>query len=166
MLIVTAPLLFLVLIQNNSCNSKSVSQPKSASSPTTTASVDMRNNSAMPSPTSQTASNKLPPGTWGGLHVNLQILEAESSLEFDCGHGTINEPILLDSGGHFEVSGSYTREGPGPARQGAENQSRALYSGIVKDDTMTLSVRLDGSSEAILDVSLTRAKQGKLRKCY
>ena len=126
----------------------------------------MKKDSASPRPSTATASNRLPRGTWGGLHVNLEISDNETSLEFDCAHGAITEPILLDSDGHFEVRGSYTREGPGPVREGARNQSNAIYSGVVKGGTMTLSIRLEGASDSILDVSLAEGKSGKLHKCY
>ena len=165
-LIVTAPLLFGAFIQDNSCNSKRASQSKAANSPTPTASVDMKKDPATPRPTSATAPNRLPPGTWGGLHVNLEISDNESSLEFDCANGKISEPILLDSDGRFEVRGTYTREGPGPTREGAQNRSNAVYSGAVKGGTMTLSIRLNGSSDSVLDLSLEHGKQGRLRKCY
>lgn len=126
----------------------------------------MRKDSPTPKSTSATASNQLRPGTWGGDHVTLQISDSESSLEFDCANGTINEPILLDSDGHFEVAGTYSREGPGPVREGAQNQSRAMYSGVVNGDAMSLSIKLHGSSEAVANLSLTHGKQGKIRKCY
>lgn len=96
----------------------------------------------------------------------MEIADGKSSLEFDCASGTINEPIMLDSNGHFEVSGFYMREGPGPVRQDGNSQSRAIYSGVVKDDTMTLSIRLDGSSDEILKLTLTLGKQGRIWKCY
>ena len=78
----------------------------------------------------------------------------------------ISEPILLDSAGRFDVTGSYTRQGPGPIRQGVQRDARANYSGSVTGETMQLKVRLEGSSEPVFDLSLTRGKQGKVTKCY
>ena len=126
----------------------------------------MIKDSASPPPTTGAGSNRLAPGTWGGLHVNLEVSDGDTSLEFDCANGTISEPILLDSDGHFEVRGTYTREGFGPTREGAQNQSRAVYSGVVNGGMMTLSIRLNGSADSVLDLSLERGKLGKLRKCY
>jgi hypothetical protein len=126
----------------------------------------MKKDSPTPPPQSASSPNQLSRGTWGGNHAALEIADGKSSIEFDCANGTISEPIVLDSEGHFEVRGFYTREGPGPVRQGGQNQARAIYSGVVKGDTMTLSIRLDGSSDVLLDVTLTQGKQGRLRKCY
>ena len=95
----------------------------------------------------------------------MEISDGKSSLEFACANGTISEPIMLDNEGHFEVPGLYVREGPGPVRQGGNQQSRAIYSGVVKEDTMTLSIRMEGSSDELLNVTLVRGKQGRLRKC-
>lgn len=120
----------------------------------------------MSTPNSASSPKRLSPGTWGGNHASLEIADGKSSLEFDCASGTISEPITLDSDGRFEVPGFYTREGPGPVRQGGNNQARAIYSGVVKDDTMTLSIRLNGSSDEILKVTLTLGKQGRIWKCY
>jgi hypothetical protein len=165
-LFVAVPLLIGVLIQDNSCSNKRNSQATAANSPAPSASVVMKKGSPTPPPKTASSPNQLSPGIWGGNHANLEISEGKSSLEFDCANGTISEPIVLDSNGHFEVQGFYVREGPGPVREGGNGQSRAIYSGDVKDDTMTLSIRLDGSSDVVLNVTITRGKQGRLRKCY
>src|SRR6266508_1418406 len=137
-LIIAVPLLIGVLSQDNSCSSRRNSGSTAANSPSPS-SVPLKRDSPMPPASSP---NQLSTGTWGGNHVNLEIADGKSSLEFDCASGTISEPIMLDSNGRFEVSGFYMREGPGPVRQGGNSQSRAIYSGVVKDDTMTLSIRL------------------------
>ena len=160
------PLLFASLIQDKSCNGSKSSQSTASSSPVPSASVVMKKGSAEPRPTTVSSPKRLSSGIWGGTHVNLEVSDGESSLEFDCARGSIAEPIILDSDGHFEVHGSYTREGPGPVRQEGGNNQRATYSGIVKDATMTLSIQLDGSSDELLKVTLTQGQQGRLRKCY
>ena len=157
------------MLQNNSCRGKTTGS-NSAPNATATAStaIDMTIDSSNPRSTATptTSGSQQLSGTWGGNHVTLEISDQGATLEFDCGTGSISKPILLDSEGHFDVTGTYTREGPGPVRQGKQRDARAHYSGTVTDDTMTLTVRLEGSSEPLLSVSLTRGKQGKLRKCY
>jgi hypothetical protein len=157
------------MLQNNSCRGKTTgsnSTPNATATPSTA--IDMTIDSSNPRSTAipTTSGNQELSGTWGGNHVTLEISDQGATLEFDCGTGSISKPILLDSEGHFDVIGTYTREGPGPVRQGKQRDARAHYSGTVIADTMTLSVRLEGSSEPLLSVSLTRGKQGKLRKCY
>jgi hypothetical protein len=164
--IFAVPLLIGILIQDNSCSSRKNSQPSAANSPAPSASVPQKKDSPAPPPKSASSPNQLSSGIWGGNNATLEISDDKSSLEFDCANGSISEPILLDNEGHFEVPGLYVREGPGPVRQEGNKQSRAIYAGVVKDDTMTLSIRMDGSSDELLKVTLTRGKQGRLRKCY
>jgi len=157
------------MLQNNSCRGKTTgsnSAPNAAATPSTTIDMTIDSSKSRSTATPTTSGNQQLSGTWGGNHVTLEIADQGATLEFDCGTGSISKPILLDSEGHFDVIGTYTREGPGPVRQGRQRDARAHYSGTVTDDTMTLTVRLEGSSEPLLSVSLTRGKQGKLRKCY
>ncbi len=165
-LIFAVPLLLGILIQDNSCSSRKNSQPIAANSPAPSVFVPQEKDSPTPPPKSASSPNQLSSGIWGGNSASLEISDGKWSLEFDCANGTISEPIVLDNEGHFEVPGLYVREGPGPVRQGGNRQSQAIYSGVVKDDTMTLSIRMDGSSDELLNVTLARSKQGRLRKCY
>jgi len=164
-LVVAVPLLLGSLMQDSSCSSRKNSQPSEVSSPAPSASVPQKRESPTPSPKSA-SSHQLSSALWGGNGVSLEVSDGKASLEFDCANGTISEPIMLDNEGRFEVPGLYVREGPGPVRQGGNKQSQAIYSGVVKDDTMTLSIRMDGSSDELLKVTLVRGKQGRLRKCY
>ena len=164
--IVAVPLLLGSLMQDSSCSSRKKSQPSAASSPAPSAPVPQKSGSPTPPPKSASSPNQLAAGIWGGNSASLEISDGKSSLEFACANGTISEPIVLDSAGHFEVPGLYVREGPGPVRQGGNKESRAIYSGVVKEDTMTLSIRMDGSSDELLNATLVRGKQARLRKCY
>lgn len=155
-------------LQNNSCRDKTTNSNSAVRSanPTPSTANAMTPDSSPRPPAPTAPGQRQLSGLWGGMHVTLEISEQEATLEFDCANGSIREPILLDSAGHFDVAGSYTREGPGPVRQGVNREARARYSGNVTDETMTLAVRLEGSSEPVLNLSLTRGKQGKIRKCY
>ncbi|HEY6230083.1 MAG TPA: hypothetical protein VIW64_02355 [Pyrinomonadaceae bacterium] len=155
------------LLQNNSCKDKTADSPAPRVSTTpATAKTMTTNSSNSPSPASgTTAANQQLSGVWGGLHVTMEISSDSVTLEFDCASGSIREPLVLDSAGHFDVGGSYNRQGPGPTREGAKTDSDARYSGAVNGNTMKLSVQLPGSSE-ILEFSLTRGRPGKITKCY
>ncbi len=157
------------MLQNNSCRGKTTgsnSAPNATATPSTTIDMTIDSSKSRSTATPTTSGNQQLSGTWGGNHVTLEISEQEATLEFDCATGTIREPIVLDANGHFDVAGSYNREGPGPVRQGVQTDSSARYSGTVTGETMTLAVRLEGSSEPLLKLSLTRGKQGKIVKCY
>ena len=157
-------------LQDNSCRGKStnsnVAERKPIASPSTVNTVSPESSEPRQSGTPTTSGGQKLSGLWGGLHVSLEISDQGSTLEFDCATGLISEPILLDSAGRFDVTGSYTRQGPGPIRQGVQRDARATYSGSVTGETMQLKVRLEGSSEPVFDLSLTRGKQGKVTKCY
>jgi hypothetical protein len=102
---------------------------------------------------------------WGGMHIILEVTDRDASLQFDCAHGVINGPISLDKDGNFDVPGTYTREGPGPTREGQEQASHAHYSGTVQDGSMILKLRID-NSDVKEDFSLALGKSGKILKCY
>ena len=156
-------------LQDNSCRGKTTNSNSAVrGGPTPSAANAMTPDSPNPRPPTKptTSAQRQLSGLWGGMHVTLETSERGASLEFDCANGTIREVIVLDSAGHFDVGGSYNREGPGPVRQGVQTDSSARYSGTVTGETMTLAVRLEGSAEPLLNLSLTRGKQGKIQKCY
>ena len=155
------------LLQNNSCKEKSTtSDPAAPRNTATPAPAKTMPTNSSPSPATGTANaNQDLSGVWGGLHVTLEISSDSARLEFDCADGSIKDPILLDSAGHFDVVGSYNRQGPGPTRQGVNTASDARYSGTIDGDTMKLRVQLPGSPE-IPEFSLTRGRAGKVTKCY
>jgi len=160
-LVVTVSILFG--LQNNSCDNK-----RGTASTATPAASAMPSKAMTPDPAldKHNAGGKQPPaGFWGGLHVTLELTAQGATLEFDCATGNINQPILLDSADRFEVNGSYSRQGPGPVRQGGQSDAEATYSGTVAGETMNLTVRVKGLSEP-LNFSLTHGREGKIQKCY
>jgi hypothetical protein len=109
---------------------------------------------------------RLKAGVWGGNRINLEVTDDSTLVEFDCAHGTINHPVILDRQGRFEAKGTYVAEGHGPARSGGEPEgSPAHYYGSVSGETMSLTVEVGGSSATKTSYTLTRGRQGKLNKC-
>ena len=49
-------------------------------------------------------------GTWGGKHIGMTVMDSSITLEYDCAHGTIDEPINPDEQGRFEVTGVHIIE--------------------------------------------------------
>jgi hypothetical protein len=104
-------------------------------------------------------------GTWGGEHVTMSIAES-THLEFDCAHGDVAARLSIDSGGHFEVTGTFTREHGGPIRvEEPPDIHSASYAGLVSDDRMTLTVRLTDTAETIGAFTLKRGTPGRVVKC-
>jgi hypothetical protein len=103
-------------------------------------------------------------GVWGGPHVRLVITSNGGEIEFDCGHGQLNEPLKRDAQGRFDVAGTFVREA-GPVRQEETSGKPARYSGRIEGDIMTLTLTLSDSNEKPDEFSLTRGSDGRLWKC-
>lgn len=106
-------------------------------------------------------------GVWGGEHIRLQVTDNGASLEYDCAHGTIDQPLKLDAEGRFEVKGTHTRERGGPVRRDERPDNQpARYTGRVEGQTMTLKVLLIDSPSATAETyTLTQGAAGRLMKC-
>src|SRR2546421_498564 len=85
-------------------------------------------------------------GTWGGDHVRLDVSSSGATTEYDCAHGTIDEPIVVDSNGRFSVAGTHTAEHGGPVRSDEPaDRHPARYDGRVVGDTMEITVTVTDS---------------------
>ncbi len=105
-------------------------------------------------------------GPWGALGIAMEVTQSGARIEFDCAHGTISESILLDSEGRFDVKGLHFREHGGPIREGEESRGEPVrYAGQVTGDTMTLTIKSEGSDTAIGTYKLVHGKAGRIRKC-
>jgi hypothetical protein len=104
-------------------------------------------------------------GVWGGQHVSMRVTAQGATLEFDCAHGTMLEPIEVNAQGKFAVRGTYTPERGGPVhRDDPSNDLPATYKGSIEGDTMWLEIVLADKGPPGL-FTLTRGKAGKLVKC-
>lgn len=111
------------------------------------------------------AEQRVPPGSWGGDHIGLDVSDTGGRVEYDCAHGTIDGPLTLDAQGRFEARGAHVRERGGPVREDdPQTGVPARYRGAVSGDTMTLTVTLDGGGE-VGTFTLTRGRAGRIRKC-
>ena len=78
----------------------------------------------------------------------------------------IDQPLLTDSSGRFDLAGTHTREHGGPIRIGEKEDKRpARYTGTTDGRTMTLTVALAGSNEPLGTFTLTHGKIGRIVKC-
>jgi len=109
---------------------------------------------------------KLSTGTWGGPNVRIQVEGSSARIDYSCANGTIEGPLTYDSKGRFSWRGFHNREGPGPIRVDDEGHgSPVLYTGSIKGDTMTLTVKLTDSGEVIDTFTLKRGSAGRVFKC-
>jgi hypothetical protein len=140
--LVALPLVFVIEGQSGSCRSNKVSNRQTE------------------------MTDKVAAGVWGGEHIQLQVTESGASIEYDCAHGTIDQPLMLDAQGRFDVKGTHVREHGGPVRRDDKpNSHLARYTGSVESKTMTLTVTLTDAQDASNTYTLTQGEQGRLFKC-
>src|ERR1700749_4879442 len=105
-------------------------------------------------------------GTWGGEHIGLEVSEQGATVEYDCAHGTIDQKIVTDAGGNFNLRGPHVREHGGPVRKGeTEDSPPAAYKGQIKGDTMTLTVTETDTGETVGTFTLPMAAHTRVLKC-
>jgi hypothetical protein len=108
---------------------------------------------------------RLAVGLWGGPHVNIEVGSQSAKVEYDCAHGEIHGPLVVDSEGKFEWRGTFTPERGGPVRADESARSQPVtYSGDIKGSTMTLQLKI-GDSDDAETFTLEKDKPGKLVKC-
>lgn len=109
---------------------------------------------------------RLATGPWGGPHIRIEVGPRSAEIDYDCASGTINGPLTVDSRGRFTWHGTHHREHGGPIRVGEQgNDHPASYSGFVKGDTMTLTVKLSDTNEVLETFTLKRGSFGRVVKC-
>ncbi len=106
------------------------------------------------------------PDVWGGHHVSMKVTPQGATLEFDCAHGTMLEPIKANAKGEFTARGTYTPERGGPiSRDNPPRYLAATYKGSIDGDTMRLEIMLAEKDQAPEPFTLTRGKVGRVVKC-
>ncbi len=105
-------------------------------------------------------------GKWGGQHLAISVNTKGASVEFDCAHGQFDKPLRPDRQGHFAVRGVYVEEHGGPILRGEVPKSRgALYTGKVKGNRMTITVKLLDTHQRIGTFVVSRGEPARLFKC-
>lgn len=103
-------------------------------------------------------------GVWGGQHINIKVGANSATIEYDCASGVIDGPLVVESDGKFKLRGTHHMERGGPVRSDEEpRQIPATYTGSIKGNTMTLTLKLADSDEETF--TLERGKHGELFKC-
>jgi hypothetical protein len=105
------------------------------------------------------------PGLWGGPHVWMEVRQDGAALEFDCAHGTIDEPPVADSSGRFDWKGTYVREHGGPVSPEIEVARPARYRGEIDGETLHLITVLADSGEELGNYMLRQGVRSRLAKC-
>jgi hypothetical protein len=125
---------------------------------------------ALPAPACQlpTAmdSGRVAVGTWGGDHIRLDVVPGGATIEYDCAHGTIDEPIVVGDGARFVAAGTHTREHGGPIRvDEPADRHPARYNGRVVGDTMEITVTITDTGQRLGTFMLFFRHPAHLVKC-
>jgi hypothetical protein len=108
--------------------------------------------------------HRIATGVWGGQHISMKVGAKSATIEYDCANGVINGPLVVNSNGEFSLHGTHSMERGGPIRPNAEpKQHPATYTGSIKGNTMTLTVKLEGSDDETF--TLEKGNAGELVKC-
>ena len=106
---------------------------------------------------------RIPTGVWGGQHINIEVGEKSARIEYDCANGVIEGPLTVDSSGNFKLRGTHRVERGGPIRADDDTKGQpATYTGSIKGNTMTLTLKVGDSEETF---TLEKGKEGELVKC-
>lgn len=112
------------------------------------------------------AADRVPTGTWGGDRVQLNVTERGATTEYDCAHGTVDQPLEVDRAGRFNATGRHVLEHAGPVRADEPPDSHpASYEGRLSGDALTLSVVLTDTGDEVGTFSLRRNMGSRLHKC-
>ncbi|MBA3355902.1 MAG: hypothetical protein H0U18_08180 [Pyrinomonadaceae bacterium] len=153
-IILAALLLFMAMsFQNESCSGKQQT-------------VNTKSQSVNIKKVAVQTEARMTKGTWGGNHISMEVTEEGAQIEYDCAHGTISEPVKIDSHGKFSAKGTHVRERGGPIRVGSEEKGEpVIYSGTTDGKTATLTVTNSATDEVIGTFTLTLGKGSRITKC-
>jgi hypothetical protein len=105
-------------------------------------------------------------GAWAGDHIHIDVTAGGAAIEYDCGHGSIDAPIVADDGGRFSVTGTHTFEHGGPVRIGeTPDRHPARYDGRVAADTLRMTVTVTDTGQVIGDFTAVFGAASRLLKC-
>lgn len=109
---------------------------------------------------------RLTTGTWGGIHIIIDVKERSASISYDCATGAITGPLTLERSGRFTWRGTFQGQHPGPTRMDeVRNESAVVYTGTVIRDEMKLNVKRADSDEVLGDFILKRGAPGRVFRC-
>lgn len=106
-------------------------------------------------------------GTWGGRGARLEVTAKGGTVELDCAHGSLDEPLRLGADGSFDVKGTFVLERGGPVRMDADDKGEAVrYRGRLDGETLSLAIVKDGDPPKELGkVKVGLGQPVRLRKC-
>ena len=108
----------------------------------------------------------VPTGSWGGVGIRLDVTAQGATVEYDCAHGTIDQPLVADREGRFSAAGTHVREHGGPIRvDEPPDRHPAGYDGTLARTSIHLTVTLLDTQQVIGPFDATRGTAARVVKC-
>jgi predicted SnoaL-like aldol condensation-catalyzing enzyme len=109
----------------------------------------------------------IPLGEWGGDRIAIVTHDTGATIQYDCAHGSIDEPIVVNNDtGRFDVRGTHVYEHGGPIRQDEPpNDHPARYTGVISGNVMTMTVTTTDENKTIGTYTAYLGKQSRIHKC-
>jgi hypothetical protein len=105
-------------------------------------------------------------GKWGGAGVKMEVKNAETILEFDCGHAIISSKLTPSGNTIPEHKGTYVYERGGPILvDDVPDAHPAIFRGTIEADAIDLNITITDQKRADINLKLVRNSEGKLVKC-
>lgn len=109
---------------------------------------------------------RLAQGSWGGQHIQMEVGQVSAKIEYDCAHGEMIGPLVIDKRGRFSLKGTHSPEHGGPIRSDeTELNEPAIYSGWTDGKRMKLTVTLARRKAIVGAFDLTLGSGGRVFKC-
>lgn len=104
-------------------------------------------------------------GVWGGKGAIMQVTNTGATIEFDCAHGMITQPLTADTAGHLDVTGVFVMEHGGPTREDPNDNHPARYTGTTDGKVLTITVTLSDQNTVVNTYTLVLDQPGRIVKC-
>jgi hypothetical protein len=108
----------------------------------------------------------VPLGSWGGPGIRVEVTAQGATLEYDCAHGTVDQPLVADRDGRVSAAGTHVREHGGPIRvDEPADRHPAQYDGQLSGSSMSLRVTLLDTRQTIGPFDVVLGGPARLLKC-
>lgn len=109
---------------------------------------------------------RVPEGIWVGDQLILTVTPAGATAEFECAAGRVEEPLSLDTGGRFDLPGTYADQPGGPVPSSSSAALPARYRGRLTDARhLVLTVVLPRSGTTQGPFELALGADDSLQRC-
>lgn len=103
-------------------------------------------------------------GEWNGPSLSMTLDDRGGRVEYDCAHGGLSAPVIVDNTGAFRVAGVHVPEHGGPIRVDEVPDSLpAVYVGRWTGDAITVRVLV--ATDTLGPFTLKRDAMPRLLKC-